>query len=80
MPDNIPVIVSSNVDPKTLIVTPGNYEGKRLNGSLQFSGEWAVLIYKGGAAAVLKRKYASLANVYQKQSFVIPKGFGYLNP
>lgn len=80
VPNNVPVLVSSNVDPTSLVSAPGKYRGNRLDGTLRFSGEWAVVVRKDGDAIVITPKCASLSLIYKNQDFVLPKGFGCLEP
>lgn len=80
VPNNVPVLVSSNVDPTSLVSAPGRYSGNRLDGALRFSGEWAVVVRKDGDTIVVTPKRASLSLIYKNQDFILPKGFGYLEP
>ena len=47
-----------------------------------FGNKAAIVVTKGGAAKVIKAKYAKLYLVYDRQSFVIPEGITlkYLTP
>jgi len=78
--ENVPVLLSANVDVKSLLVDPGNHNVKRAGGTLRFSGKWAVAVYKDGDTRVFSAKNSSLADVYKRSDFVIPKGFSYLVP
>lgn len=78
--DNVPVLVSSNVDASSLIVKAGTYEAKGLQGTLKFLGNFAILVYKNGKVSVIKSGNSGMSNVYQNQDFVIPNGFSYLAP
>lgn len=78
--DNVPVLVSSNVDASSLIVKAGTYEAKGLQGTLKFLGNFAILVYKNGKVSVIKSGNSGMSNVYQNQDFVIPNGFSYLVP
>ena len=81
MADIVPVLVSSNVDPASLVSAPGKHNGSQLKGELRFSGEWAVIVRKGGAVVSIKKPSgASLSDIYKNEDFVLPKGFGYLKP
>lgn len=80
VPDNIPVLVSSNVDPASLVTAPGRHSGNWLDGALRFSGEWAVVVRKDGDTIVVTPKRASLSLIYKNQDFILPKDFGYLEP
>ena len=80
VPNNVPVLVSSNVDPTSLVSSPGKHRGNQLNGALRFSGEWAVVVRKDGDAIVVTPQRASLSLIYKNQDFILPKGFGYLQP
>ena len=80
MADSIPVIVSANVDPASLVSVPGKYKGSQLKGALRFSGGWAIIVLKGGKPCIITRKNAALSEVYGQQDFTLPKGFGYLAP
>ena len=80
VPNNVPVLVSSNFDPASLVTAPGRHSGNRLDGALRFSGEWAVVVRKDGDTIVVTPKRASLALIYKNQDFILPKGFGYLEP
>lgn len=79
MSDGVPVLVSANVDPSSLVTKPGSYKGTRLKGSLRFTGDYAVVVLKGGDSLYVKPGNAELKNVY-KGSFVIPANFSYLAP
>mgnify|MGYP003326660910 CR=1 FL=1 len=78
--DIVPVLVSANVDPTSLILKPGRHDVKGRFEGLRFEGERLSYIHKGGAAMVVKRKYATHENVYRNQSFTIPVGYGFLTP
>ena len=80
VPDNVPVLVSSNVDPSSLVSASGMHSGNRLDGALRFSGEWAVVVRKDGDTSVVTPKRASLSLIYKNQDFILPKDFGYLEP
>lgn len=80
MSDAVPVLVSANVDPRSLVTAPGAHDGAMLTGDLRFTGDFAVVVKKGGAAQVIDRKHAGLSFVYGRASFTLPKGFGYLAP
>ncbi len=80
VPNNVPVLVSSNVDPSSLVTAPGRHSGNRLDGALRFSGEWAVVVRKDGDTIVVTPKRASLSLIYKNQDFILPEGFGYLEP
>lgn len=81
MPDIVPVLVSSNVDPTSLVSAPGEHKGSQLKGELRFSGEWAVIVRKGGGVVSIRNPSdASLSAIYKGEDFVLPKGFGYLKP
>lgn len=80
MSDAVPVLVSANVDPASLITAVGTHDASSMEGSLKFSGDYAVIVRKGGSTAVIKRKYAKLGNVYNQDRVTIPEGFGYLVP
>lgn len=77
---SVPILVSSNVDPSSLIVEAGEHEAKSLSGDLRFSGDFAVIVNKAGESQVVERNNASLSSIYKLQTFVIPKGFSYLTP
>ncbi len=90
MEDVIPVLVTRNVDIKTLQPSSGQNDmstknetvglGKENQGESDtpFANKAFVLIRKGGAAEVVKAKYSKLSMIYKRQSFVIPDGFEYL--
>lgn len=83
VPDVVPVLVSANVDPSSLI-TLGSFDGSsktpirlgRANGAAKdmFDNKACVVIYKSGAAYVFKVKYATLENLYNRQGFTLPAG------
>lgn len=78
--DNVPVLVSSNVDVSSLIVKAGTYEATGLQGTLKFLGNFAILVYKDGKVSVIKSGDSGMSNAYQNRDFVIPNGFSYLVP
>lgn len=78
--DIVPVMASANVDPTSLVTAAGTHDGSKLEGKLRFTGDYAIIIRKGGAAQVIKPAIAGLSTVYGRQTFDLPKGFGYLAP
>ena len=80
MANIVPVLVSANVDPMSLILQPGQHDAKGLSKGLRFEGERLSCVHKGGAVMVFKREYATHENVYREQSFTIPEGYGFLTP
>ncbi len=84
MEDVIPVLVTRNANVGDL-VTSGTFSGtektdvgvgKTNQGEADtpFSNKAFVLVRKGGAAQVIKAKYAKLYLVYNKQGFTVPSG------
>jgi protein TonB len=71
MPDVIPVLVSRNVDPASLIPEGDDLRTQRVRPSRVFAspfgGEGFVLIYKGGAVLRCEWKYANLHTLYRGQ-------------
>lgn len=80
MANIVPVLVSANVDPTSLILQPGQHDAKGRSKGLRFEGERLSCVHKGGAAMVVKRDYATHEIVYREQSFTIPEGYGFLTP
>ena len=80
MANVVPVLVSANVDPTSLIPQPGQHDAKGRSKGLRFEGERLSCVHKGGAVMVFKREYATHENVYREQSFTIPEGYGFLTP
>ena len=81
--DCVPVLVSANVDTNSLICKSGTYDPKELTGSVQFTGDNAVVVTKGGSALVINKRYRDFRFVYfalDEKKIVIPEGFGYLCP
>ena len=81
MEDIIPVLVSRNMD-TSQFPTSGQQDmsSKKQDVTLgadhaqPFGNKAAIVIHKGGAANVVKAKYAKLYLIYNKQSFSIPTG------
>jgi hypothetical protein len=79
--DIVPVLVSRNMDTSTF-PTSGNQDMSSKKDSIElgktfpqpFGNKAAIVIHKGGAAQVVKAKYAKLYLVYNKQSFTVPNG------
>lgn len=79
--DAVPIIVSANVDPTSLVTAEGGHDGAKLEGDLRFTGEFAVVVTKGGAARwILRKRTQKLREIYGRSEFTLPKGFGYLVP
>ena len=90
MEDVIPVLITRNADVNSLKPTAGNNDmskdhtpvelGKEF--STPFANKAFVLVRKGGAAQVIKAKYAQKYLIYNKQSFTIPSdiNFDYIKP
>jgi prepilin-type N-terminal cleavage/methylation domain-containing protein len=79
--DIVPVLVSRNMDTSTF-PTSGNQDMSSKKDAIElgktfpqpFGNKAAIVIHKGGAAQVVKAKYAKLYLVYNKQSFTVPNG------
>jgi len=78
--DAVPVLVSANVDVSSLIVGEGTHDTTGMKDCLKFSGDFAIVVRKGGEALIVKRDQDSLSQVYKQQKFSLPKGFAYLVP
>ena len=69
MPDGIPVIVSRNVDPASLIPVEGDLTAQRVRPSKDFATPFGddgfVLVKKGGEVSAISWKDASLHTLYQ---------------
>ncbi len=90
MEDVIPVLVTRNADVEALTPASGNNDMSKDHTPIKLGDEFAspfankafVLVRKGGAAQVIKAKYAQKYLVFNKQSFVIPStiNFSYIKP
>ena len=81
MEDIIPAIISRNMETDTF-PTSGTQDMSSQKDAVDlgkkypqpFGNKAAIVIHKGGAANVVKAKYAKLYLIYNKQSFTIPNG------
>ena len=90
MDDIIPMIVSRNMSTDTFPTSGTQDMSQPSQTSVElgktyaqpFGNKAAIVVTKGGAAKVIKAKYAKLYLVYDRQSFVIPEGITlkYLTP
>ena len=89
MPDIIPVLVSRNLDTQRFAMsgdTDTLSDTKRLTMGKDFSQPFGnkacVIVHKGGAASVYKGRYATLSDIYEKQtiSFASCVQVSYLEP
>ncbi len=89
MPDVLPVLVSRNLDTSTFAVSGEKNtigETKRLTMGKDFAEPFGskacVIIHKGGGATVHKARYATLADIYEKQTISFPSSvqISYLEP
>lgn len=88
-PDTFPVMITANVDPAEL---PREWDGKTdkdkllelkpLEGvePLRFGDKAIVIVRKGGAAQVIKRKYMKLKTIFGDKPFKLGKDTYYLTP
>lgn len=88
-PDMFPIMISANVDPSGL---PREWDGvtdkdtllelKPLEGvePLRFGDKAIVIVRKGGAAQVIKRKYMKLKTIFGDKPFKLGKDTYYLTP
>ncbi len=82
MEDIVPVIISRNADTQSFPTSAGTHDMSTQKDSIElgktyaapFGNKACVIIHKGGAAAVVKARYAKLYLIYNKQSFSIPNG------
>ncbi len=89
MEDVVPVIVSRNMATESFPTSGQNDMSTRTDVvklgekyPQPFGNKAAIIVHKGGAAAVIKAKYSKLYLIYNKQSFTIPTGITlkYLEP
>lgn len=90
MEDVVPVLVTRNADVSTFPTSAGSHDMSTKKESITlgktyaapFGNKACIVIHKGGAASVVKSKYAKLYLIYNKQSFTIPNGvtMKYLEP
>ena len=81
MEDIVPAIVSRNMETDNF-PTSGSQDMSNQKDAVDlgkkypqpFGNKAAIVIHKGGAANVVKAKYAKLYLIYNKQSFTIPNG------
>ena len=81
MEDIVPAIVSRNMETDNF-PTSGTQDMSNQKDAVDlgkkypqpFGNKAAIVIHKGGAANVVKAKYAKLYLIYNKQSFTIPNG------
>ncbi len=81
MEDIVPAIVSRNMETDNF-PTSGTQDMSQKKETVElgkkypqpFGNKAAIVIHKGGAANVVKAKYAKLYLIYNKQSFTIPNG------
>ena len=83
MEDVVPVLVTRNADVSVLNgeLSSGTHDMSTKTTEIPLTAEPApfgnkamIVIHKGGAANVVKAKYAKLYLVFNKQSFTIPEG------
>ena len=92
MDDTVPVLVSANFNPEYLLdkwdgITDGDKPlpiGPASGAAKSLFGDRAiVIIYKGGAASVIKKKDLNYNSIYQRQAFRVPEAphpLAYLTP
>ena len=89
MPDIVPVLVSRNLDTQRFAMsgdTDTLSDTKKLTMGKDFSQPFGnkacVIIHKGGAAGVYKGRYATLSDIYEKQTISFASGVqvSYLEP
>ena len=89
MEDIVPAIITRNMDTSTFPTSGSNDMSTQKdevtlgkNYASPFGNKAGIVIHKGGAANVVKAKYAKLYLIYNKQSFVVPSGITlkYLEP
>ena len=83
--DVIPVLISANVDPSVLKTsfngndeTPIPFGSKVGRTKLPWCDDFVIVVRKGGAAQVFKRRYFTYSMLYNKQPFSAP-GLKYLD-
>lgn len=83
--DVIPVLISANVDPSVLKTSFNGYDdtpipfGSQVGRTkLPWCDDFVIVVRKGGAAEVIKRRYFTYSMLYKKQSFSAP-GLKYLD-
>lgn len=83
--DVIPVLISANVDPSVLKTsfngfddTPIPFGSKVGRTKLPWCDKFVIVVRKGGATQVIKAKYFTYSNLYNRQSFSAP-GLKYLD-
>ena len=83
--DVIPVLISANVDPSSLKTSFDGFDdtpipfGSAVGRSrLPWCDDYVIVVRKGGAAQVIKKKYFTYSTLYNKQSFSAP-GLKYLD-
>lgn len=83
--DVIPVLISANVDPSVLKTsfdghdnTPIPFGSKVGRKNLPWCDDFVIVIRKGGAAEIIKRRYFTYSTLYGKQPFSAP-GLKYLD-
>ena len=82
MEDIIPVLVSRNADTSGFETGAGTHDMSTKKTEVElgktyaapFGNKACIIITKGGAAKVVKAKYAKLYLIYNKQSYTIPQG------
>ena len=89
MPDVIPVFVSRNLDTSRFAVS-GNTDTKNETSRLTmgkdftqpFGNKACVIVHRGGAATTHKARYATLSDIYEKQSITFTEGtqISYIEP
>ena len=90
MEDIVPVFVSRNADTSGFETGAGTHDMSSKKTQVElgktyaapFGNKACIVIHKGGAANVVKAKYAKLYLIYNKQSYTVPQGvtMKYLQP
>ncbi|MBP5790673.1 MAG: type II secretion system protein [Kiritimatiellae bacterium] len=92
MPDIIPVLVSRNVEEsaKSEFATQGGSETQTYGKTSRikmgttfaqpFGNKACVIIHKGGAASVYKGRYATVEDIYEKQTIALSQDIDYIWP
>lgn len=90
MEDVVPVLVTRNMETGTLFTSGAGNDSSKQNDPIKlgekfaapFGNKAAIVIHKGGAANVIKAKYAKLSIVYNRQTVTFPNEITleYLDP
>lgn len=83
--DNIPVLISANVDPSTLKSSYDGYDSSPIpfgsevgRTGIPWGDSAVIVIRKGGSAEVIKKRYLTYDTLYNRQKFSAP-GLKYLD-